>query len=57
MSNALFQIQRANFFFPSWFSSGAKDVIKRILDPNPLTVSSESLASFRLCIVVLDVSE
>ncbi|XP_057778562.1 CBL-interacting serine/threonine-protein kinase 9 [Salvia miltiorrhiza] len=31
------KIQRAEFFFPSWFSSGAKDVIKRILDPNPLT--------------------
>ncbi|XP_047964751.1 CBL-interacting serine/threonine-protein kinase 9 [Salvia hispanica] len=31
------KIQRAIFFLPSWFSSGAKDVIKRILDPNPVT--------------------
>ncbi|XP_042026911.1 CBL-interacting serine/threonine-protein kinase 9-like [Salvia splendens] len=30
------KIQRAIFFLPSWFSSGAKDVIKRILDPNPV---------------------
>ncbi|XP_034933461.1 CBL-interacting serine/threonine-protein kinase 9 [Populus alba] len=27
----------ADFTFPSWFSSGAKKLIKRILDPKPLT--------------------
>ncbi|KAJ8900499.1 hypothetical protein K2173_025276 [Erythroxylum novogranatense] len=27
----------AEFRYPSWFSSGAKNLIKRILDPNPLT--------------------
>ncbi|KAH6835595.1 CBL-interacting protein kinase 9 [Perilla frutescens var. hirtella] len=31
------KIQRAEFSFPSWFSMGAKKLIKRILDPNPLT--------------------
>ncbi|KAL6495615.1 CBL-interacting serine/threonine-protein kinase 9 [Orobanche gracilis] len=31
------RIQRADFSFPSWFSSSAKMLIKRILDPNPLT--------------------
>ncbi|KAL6575597.1 CBL-interacting serine/threonine-protein kinase 9 [Orobanche hederae] len=31
------RIQRADFSFPSWFSSSAKRLIKRILDPNPLT--------------------
>lgn len=31
------KIQRADFSFPSWFSSGAKYLIRRILDPNPLT--------------------
>ncbi|KAK6158942.1 hypothetical protein DH2020_006256 [Rehmannia glutinosa] len=31
------RIQRADFSFPSWFSSSAKKLIKRILDPNPLT--------------------
>ncbi|KAL0373865.1 UNVERIFIED_CONTAM: CBL-interacting serine/threonine-protein kinase [Sesamum radiatum] len=31
------RIQKAEFSFPSWFSSGAKRLIKRILDPNPLT--------------------
>ncbi|CAL1398719.1 unnamed protein product [Linum trigynum] len=35
---ALYQkICNADFTFPSWFSSGAKKLIKRILDPNPLT--------------------
>ncbi|KAK4418785.1 CBL-interacting serine/threonine-protein kinase [Sesamum alatum] len=31
------KIQKADFLFPSWFSSSAKKLIKRILDPNPLT--------------------
>ncbi|KDO86586.1 hypothetical protein CISIN_1g012228mg [Citrus sinensis] len=31
------QICRADFSCPSWFSSGAKKLIKRILDPNPDT--------------------
>lgn len=38
-----FQIQKADFSFPAWFSSSSKRLIKRILDPNPLTVSSMSL--------------
>lgn len=35
------QIGNAEFSFPSWFSAGAKALIKRILDPNPQTVSSD----------------
>ncbi|XP_048233374.1 CBL-interacting serine/threonine-protein kinase 9 [Ricinus communis] len=31
------KIITADFTFPSWFSSGAKKLIKRILDPNPLS--------------------
>ncbi|KAG8391989.1 hypothetical protein BUALT_Bualt01G0245000 [Buddleja alternifolia] len=31
------KIQKADFSFPSWFSSSAKKLINRILDPNPLT--------------------
>ncbi|GFP88174.1 cbl-interacting serine/threonine-protein kinase 9 [Phtheirospermum japonicum] len=31
------KIQRADFAFPTWFSSSAKKLIMRILDPNPLT--------------------
>lgn len=31
------KILKADFSCPSWFSSGAKKLIKRILDPNPLT--------------------
>lgn len=31
------RIQKANFLFPSWFSSSAKKLIKHILDPNSLT--------------------
>ncbi|KAJ4955409.1 hypothetical protein NE237_012192 [Protea cynaroides] len=31
------KIYKADFTFPSWFSVGAKKLIKRILDPNPLT--------------------
>ncbi|KAK8365997.1 hypothetical protein V6Z12_A02G093500 [Gossypium hirsutum] len=29
--------KKAFFSCPSWFSSGARNFIKRILDPNPLT--------------------
>ncbi|KAB2059176.1 hypothetical protein ERO13_A11G265400v2 [Gossypium hirsutum] len=32
------KIWEAFFSCPSWFSSGAMNLIKRILDPNPLTV-------------------
>lgn len=31
------RIQKADFSFPTWFSSSSKKLIKRILDPNPLT--------------------
>ncbi|XP_068669615.1 CBL-interacting protein kinase 9 [Aristolochia californica] len=31
------KILKADFTCPSWFSSGSKKLIKRILDPNPLT--------------------
>ncbi|KAJ9171564.1 hypothetical protein P3X46_014917 [Hevea brasiliensis] len=31
------KICSADFAFPSWFSSGARKLIKRILDPNPVT--------------------
>ncbi|XP_031112658.1 CBL-interacting serine/threonine-protein kinase 23 isoform X5 [Ipomoea triloba] len=31
------RIQKASFAFPSWFSSSSKKLIKRILDPNPVT--------------------
>lgn len=31
------KIQSAEFTFPSWFSSGARKLIKRIIDPNPMT--------------------
>ncbi|KAJ4728041.1 Non-specific serine/threonine protein kinase [Melia azedarach] len=31
------KICRADFSCPSWFSAGARKLIKRILDPNPLT--------------------
>ncbi|KAF9608056.1 hypothetical protein IFM89_005206 [Coptis chinensis] len=31
------KINKADFTCPSWFSSSAKNLIKRILDPNPLT--------------------
>ncbi|TYG87828.1 hypothetical protein ES288_A13G246100v1 [Gossypium darwinii] len=32
------KIWEASFSYPSWFSSGVRNLIKRILDPNPLTV-------------------
>ncbi|XAR62922.1 Non-specific serine/threonine protein kinase [Bertholletia excelsa] len=32
-----FHINTATLSYPSWFSSGAKRLIKRIVDPNPLT--------------------
>ncbi|KAL9229026.1 hypothetical protein vseg_004544 [Gypsophila vaccaria] len=31
------KIQRADYTFPPWFSSGARKLIQRILDPNPST--------------------
>ncbi|XP_074584208.1 CBL-interacting protein kinase 9-like [Curcuma longa] len=31
------KISKADYSFPAWFSSGAKKLITRILDPNPLT--------------------
>lgn len=37
LMNLYKKIQGANFVVPSWFSSGAKKLIKRILDPNPLS--------------------
>lgn len=33
------QIFKADFSCPNWFSTSAKKLIKRILDPNPQTVS------------------
>lgn len=33
------QISEAQFNCPSWFSAGAKNLVTRILDPNPKTVS------------------
>jgi len=43
------QIFKADFTCPPWFSSSAKKLIKRILDPNPSTVCSPS----SLCINLL----
>ncbi|KAH9626561.1 hypothetical protein KSS87_005541 [Heliosperma pusillum] len=31
------EIENADFSFPSWFSTGAKSLIQRMLDPNPET--------------------
>ncbi|XP_023540252.1 CBL-interacting serine/threonine-protein kinase 9-like [Cucurbita pepo subsp. pepo] len=31
------KISRADFCFPSWFSNGTRKLVRRILDPNPLT--------------------
>ncbi|XAR53916.1 Non-specific serine/threonine protein kinase [Bertholletia excelsa] len=31
------RIEKANFSCPPWFSLGANELIKRVLDPNPLT--------------------
>ncbi|KAG9144175.1 hypothetical protein Leryth_023164 [Lithospermum erythrorhizon] len=36
------RINRADFSFPPWFSSGSKKLITRILDPNPVTRMSIS---------------
>eukprot|EP00256_Glycine_max_P063958 XP_014633934.1 CBL-interacting serine/threonine-protein kinase 9 [Glycine max] len=36
-SEHIFQIGRAQFTCPSWFSPKAKKLLKLILDPNPLT--------------------
>lgn len=43
-NSVFFQICKADFSFPPWFSSNAKKLIKRILDPNPLTVSSKTIS-------------
>lgn len=37
-----FQIFKADFTCPPWFSTSAKKLIKRILDPNPQTVCGGS---------------
>jgi len=39
------QISNAEFSCPSWFSAGAKRLIRRILNPNP-TMVSVSITSF-----------
>lgn len=36
------QIDNADFSCPFWFSPGATSLIRRILDPNPETVSTKS---------------
>lgn len=33
----LVQIVRGDTEFPKWLSPGAQDILKRILDPNPIT--------------------
>lgn len=43
-----FQISKAEFMYPSYFSPGATKLIKRILDPNPLTVSSKPFSDSEL---------
>ena len=43
-----FQISKADFAFPSWFSSGAKNLVRRILDPDPTTVSLYPVLLFSL---------
>ncbi|XP_057992052.1 CBL-interacting protein kinase 23-like [Hevea brasiliensis] len=40
------KIFKADFTCPPWFSSSAKKLIKRILDPNPLTVCSPCSFSY-----------
>ena len=35
----LTQIESAEYSFPPWITGGAKSLIRRILDPNPDTVS------------------
>jgi len=56
------QIFKADFTCPPWFSSSAKKLIKRILDPNPSTVCPPSslhinllyfFPSLEWCIVIL----
>lgn len=39
----LLQIHRADFTCPSWFSVGVKAVLRKLLDPNPKTVSGSPL--------------
>lgn len=45
----MFQIYRAEFTCPSWFSSGARKMISKILDPNPNTV--------RMCLFLTQLSQ
>jgi hypothetical protein len=40
------QISAAEFTCPPWLSFGAMKLITRILDPNPMTVSSYALLTF-----------
>lgn len=48
------QIGRAEYSFPNWFSNGAKSLIRRILDPNPDTVSAISFyCTFVILLVCL----
>jgi hypothetical protein len=47
-SQLIFQIGRAEFTFPPWFSAEAKKLLKAILNPNPLTVSFKSKVFFLL---------
>lgn len=35
LTTLYFKIENADFSFPSWFSMGAKSLIKRMLEPNP----------------------
>lgn len=46
-----FQISKADFAFPSWFSNGAKKLVRRILDPDPTTVSLYPILLFFLFFV------
>jgi hypothetical protein len=39
------QVFKADFSCPSWFSTSAKKLIKKILDPNPNTV----------CLLLIDI--
>ncbi|KAJ8442910.1 hypothetical protein Cgig2_022276 [Carnegiea gigantea] len=48
------KIQKADVSVPSWFSSGAKKLIKRILDPNPVTRMGGSLQRITISQMLLD---
>lgn len=58
------QIFKADFSCPPWFSTSAKKLIKRILDPSPTTVSSltyfplpDSYSFFNLCIFLKKINK